>query len=232
VGVQTLYAVHGGLGGLGGGLSPFGGVDLAIFSSSLSGQVIGSPPTAEAGDFDMVVNPPGSITVQGSLGNFQDTIIVLNHHGGGECAPCQGVSLKANFFSASGTNALDGKYMVSWISVQENAGIKSAPFVIRGSDGREIARVRYSFFAGQRRINYNNDIVVGSWQRQVAQKFEVLVDLDAKTTSLAIDGVTVISNVPFVTPAENLASIAAEFIGPNSGIMGWAEIAVIRLEDE
>ncbi|HEY4955272.1 MAG TPA: hypothetical protein VII02_10335, partial [Gemmatimonadaceae bacterium] len=59
-------------------------------------------------------------------------------------------------------------------------------------------------------------------------------DLDARTTSLSINGVQVGSaqGVGFVNgEVINLASIAAEFGGDTKKI-GWDDITIVRLPDE
>jgi hypothetical protein len=229
IGIQPLYAVHGGLGGLGKGLSPFGGVDLTVFQASLSGQTVGLPPSADAALWTYAERT-GTITVQPSLGGYTDTLIVITQTGG-SCSACGRPFLKANLFDASlGGGATNGIYEVSWVSLQNSPSAIGPPFSLRGNDLREIARLNYAQAGGQKRLRYN-EVNVGSWVAGVPQRFVITVNLDTKKTSLSIDGVEVASDVPFFKAATSLADLTVEMTG-QAGVVGWAEISVKRLEDE
>lgn len=232
IGVTPLYAVHGGLGGLGKGLSPFGGVDLMVFEASLTEGPIGGPPTADAGDWVMEVTRPGSVTVQSGLGAYEGRLIVMRQ-GGGNCAACGGLLLRGNLFDAAeSSGASIGTYEVAWTSLQDKPGVKGAPFVLRGSDGLEIARLTYLTTKTNKNALHYNGVEVGSWVRYQPQEFLIRVNLDTKKTTLFINGTAVVSNADFVEDAGNLATIGAEYAGIDSGVMGWAEITVQRVADE
>lgn len=232
IGVKPLYAVHGGLGGLGKGLSPFGGVDLMVFEASLTGGPIGGPPTADAGNWVMEVTRPGSVTVRSGLGAYEGRLIVMRQ-GGGNCAACGGLLLRGNLFDATAASGASmGTYDVSWISLQDKPTLKGAPFVLRGSDGREIARLTYLSTKTNKNALHYNSVEVGNWVRYQPQQFLVRVNLDTKKTTLFINGTEVVSNAGFVEDAANLATIGAEYTGIDSGVMGWAGITVQRIADE
>lgn len=232
-GLQTAYAANGGLGGLDDDLSsPFGNMDLLVFKATFTANALGSTivtgDTADVGTWTAQVTNPGSITVQGSLGDLTDTLVVLSQ-GGGNCVNCGGLLLQGNLASA-GPLATTGKYHVEFWAVQDLLHIKSAPFVLRDAAGTaEIARVTFSTVSGNNILSYNGT-PVGTWVRQVAKRFEIVVDLDADTTSLAVDGVPVASGHSFT--ASNFASIAADYRGIDSGVMGWDNITVTRLTDQ
>jgi len=228
IGIQNAFAAHGGLGGLGEDLSPFGAVDLLVFNATFTADAIGSTPsTPEVGTWFSEVTSPGSITVQSSLGDLTTKPVVLSQ-GGGACDDCGGLLLRGTLSSA-GPLATTGQYRVEWNSVQDAPSVKGAPFILSSSTGQEIARVTYSSVSSDEVLSYNGT-AFGNWSRDVTQHFEILVDLDAQTTSLTVDGVPVLSNQPFT--ASNFATISADFRGIDSGVMGWDNISVTRLADQ
>ena len=102
---RNLFAVHGGLGGLGGGLSPWSAVDRLVFHASFSSDAVGSPPgTPETGSWTSSVTPPGSILVQNSLGNHNSKLVVMSQ-AGGACARCGGLFLNGHLEAAAGAVA-------------------------------------------------------------------------------------------------------------------------------
>jgi hypothetical protein len=233
LGVRTLYAVHGGLGGLGGKISPFGAVDLMVFQATLGSETIAAlPATPDVGSWTSFITPPGSIKVQGSLGAYSDTIVVLSQ-GGGNCNRCGGLLLQGNLADSSsgGTGAATGIYRVRWVSLQDGPSVKGAPFVARDSNGREIARLSYVTKSSQNLLLYNG-VQAGSWAQHQPQTFVIDVNMDTKKTTLTIDGVIKVTDTNFVQAATSFRQFAADFRGIDSGIMGWAEISITRLEDE
>jgi hypothetical protein len=228
-GVQYAYAANGGLGGLDDDLSsPFGGLDLLVFKATFTADAIGSTPTTpEVGSWFSTVTQPGSITVQSSLGDLTTQPVVLSQ-GGGNCDDCGGLLLRGTLASV-GPLATTGRYRVEWNSVQDAPSVKGAPFILSSSTGQEIARVTYSTVSSDEVLSYNGT-AFGTWTRHVTQHFEIVVDLDAQTTSLTVDGVLILSNQPFT--ASNFATIAADFSGIDSGVMGWDDILVTRLADQ
>ena len=243
VGKKTLlpskaYATDKGIGGIGGALSPFGALNAQIFAAEFNTppNTIGQPPVLVNGNytFSSEVVSPGTILVQNSLGNLTGPLVVLSQ-GGGNCQACGQLRLTAHFFSASGNAADDGVYEVNWTSVQASPSVKGAPFVVRASDGKEIARVSYvTVKNSQNRISYNGSVLnTVPWVRNASQTFTVIVNLNTGKTSLKVNGVEVAANKNFVdAAASNLASVGAEFTGIDSGIMGWDQIGVRRIPDQ
>jgi len=231
-----LYAGHGGLGGSTPKLSPFGGVDRYIFKATFSTPLTQPTYQADKGLFDIVTaTPPGSITIQPSLGDPQlglnDGPMVLSQ-GGGNCVQCGGLQLRGVVTSSTaGQSASYGTYVVSWQSLQDKPTLKAAPFVLRGSNGAEIARVAYETRNSRNVLTYNGVTLTSrSWAQHVAQRFEVYVDLDAKKTSLWIDGTVVpeAQNKSFVAAATNLTYFGAEFNGIDAGTVGLDNVTVVR----
>jgi len=232
----TLYAGHGGLGGSTLVLSPFGGVDRYIFKATFSTPLTTPTYAADKGTFDVVTfTPPGMITIEPSLGDpllgLNDEPIVLSQ-GGGNCTQCGGLMLRGVVTtSTAGQSASYGTYVVSWQSLQDKPTLKAAPFVLRGGDLAEIARLAYETRNNQRVLTYNGVVLTSrTWTQHVAQTFEIFVDLDAKTTSLRIDGTAVpeAQGKPFVAAATNLTYFAAEFTGIDAGTVGLDNLGVLR----
>jgi hypothetical protein len=227
---QPLFAVHGGLGGLGGTLSPHQAVDLRVFRATFDDDAIGSQPGQPGvGSFTTpyFVTPPGSITVRASLGEQNSPLAVLSQ-GGGNCVNCGGLLLEGNLATdVGGVYATEGVYDAEWISLQDGPTMKEAKFILRSSNGSEIARVVYATKSSANTIRFNNsNTVLAAWVRHVPQHFRVRVNLDTKATTLWIDGV---QKATGTFSALNFATISADFRGIDSGTMGWDEINVERL---
>ncbi len=232
---EPLYAVHGGLGGLGGGISPFGAADLTVFEAGLHSEVLGNAPgTPDGGTWSSSVTKPGKIYSQLGLGTYTDTVIVINQ-AGGNCVACGGIKLQADLTDASGAGATSGVYDVSWVSIQDKPTVKDAPFVIRGSNGK-IATLSYRSKTNRKELYYNG-VLVGTWAQHVPQRFVVRIDLNAKRTSLWFGSLSATPapatpSTPFIDAVTNLTSVAADFTDQDSGIVGWAELSVQRLVDQ
>jgi hypothetical protein len=235
---EPLYAVHGGLGGIGGKLSPFGAADLEVFHATFTDDVVGLPPgTPGSGTWLQQTKPPGTILVASALGQYTNKLAILNQ-GGGNCAKCLGLLLQGNIFTV-GSPATEGIYEAEWVSLQDNANMKEAVFVLRDTGGLDIARVTYAVRNNVNLILYNDTktsagTFVANWVQHVPSTFKIRVDLDAKTTSLWYNGdlVDAATDVPYAnTHAANLATISADFRGIDSGVVGWDEIKVTRQAD-
>jgi hypothetical protein len=235
---EPLYAVHGGLGGLGGGLSPFGAVDREVFNADFENDVVGQAPgTPGSGSWTQSVTAPGTILVQSSLGQQSSKLVVLNQ-AGGNCAKCGGLLLQGNL-ATTGPAATEGIYEAEFDALQAQTNMKEAVFVIRDSNGRDIARVTYAVRNNVNLILYNDSkgsagTKLGNWAQYVPRHFRIQVDLDAKTTTIWFDNSSTpaVAGAAFVnTNANNLATISADFRGIDSGTIGWDNVKVTRLAD-
>lgn len=234
VGVRTAYATDKGLGGIGSILSPWGGLKALIFAATFDGDVVGQPPVKDNGDFDFEYHatPPGSIVVRDTLGNMGGKLVVLSQ-GGGACANCGGLELRAKFFSASGQPADDGVYEINWTSVQASPSVKGAPFVVSDGAGNPVASLTYATVSSRNVVLYNG-VEVGTWVRNVSQNFQFIVNLNVTpgTTTLYINGTPAGSKNFLTGSAKNIASFAADFDGIDSGVMGLDNIGVQRMSDQ
>jgi hypothetical protein len=238
--VRKAYAAHGGLGGLGGFLSPYGPVDRQVFSATFDNLLAGSTPAQgtlpppDVGIWDSVfATPPGSILVQSSLGNLSPNPVVLSQGGGACPTGCGGLLLRGKLkSSASNVYATNGLYTVTWQSLQNGPTVKKAPFVARSSTGEAIATLEYSQQSSTNYLKFNGNTLVTRWVRNESQKFEITIDLDAKTVSLKVNDAPAV----YEAPAQNLsftatdfATVGAEFDKIDSGIVGWDNIFVVRV---
>lgn len=235
-GVQNAYAVHGGLGGLGDRLSPFGGVDLEVFRATFENETIGSEPdTPELGEWDSVgVTPPGSIVVQSSLGNSNTGKLVVLNQAGGACKKCGGLMLRGRLHVEPGASApTNGIYEVSFVALQNGPTMKKADFKMTASNGSVIAQVSFDVVSNQNRILFNNIDTGVRWSRYVPITFRVRIELGNDRTLLYINGdlSTPVLDTTFLQNASNFSFVAADFAGIDSGTMGWDEIVVERAQD-
>lgn len=237
-----VYAVHSGLTGKTGTMSPFGGVFGLAFGSRFNGNPIGQPPVSpltspDLGTWTATATPPGSILVQPSLGDLTDTVVVLNQAGGNCGAACGGLTLTGKVGVALDQLA---PYLVSWQSVQSKPSDKGAPFVLRSADSLVIAVLSYVTVPAGNFLSYNGTLLDGTnstvrvpWVTNKSQRIQICVSPSSHRTGLLVDGQPIVKNAPFVTStAGQVAYVAAEFSGIDSGIMGWDNISILRQSDE
>ena len=234
-GVQSLYAVHGGLGGLGGGISPFGGVNLEVFHATFSNETVGTQPTTpEVGTWNPVtVTPPGTVLVQSFLGADTTTgnVLVLNQ-AGGACRNCGGLLVQGNLYVEPGNPAAhNGTYETTFLALQDNANMKSATFKLRDSNNHVLAQVSFVVQSNTNKVLFNGNDTGVRWVRHIPIAFKIDTNLDDHTTSLWMDNVSIFTDVAFMSSTTNFTNVAADFGGIDSGVMGWDEIRVVRLQD-
>jgi hypothetical protein len=236
-GVKTAYAVHGGLGGLGGGLSPFGGVNTEVFHATFENVAAGTTPdslSAEVGKWKPVtVTAPGSILVQSSLGNSATGNLVVLNQAGGACRQCGGLLMQGNLLIAAGGSAPTyGIYEVTFIAFQDGPTMKAATFKLRDTGNRVLGQVTFTTKSNQNLVLYNGVDTGVRWVRHQPLSFTIKVDLDQPATTAWIGTSLVADGVGFYdSNAANFANVSADFGGIDSGIMGWDEIRVLRIED-
>ena len=241
---QSAFAGHGGLGGLGGGFSPVGAVDLEVFRATFTNNTAGQQPSApETGTWQIVtLTPPGSITVQNSLGQQNSKLVVLNQSGG-NCKNCGGLYLRGNFENA-GTQATTGVYDAEFDALQAQSNMKEAVFALRDNADNNIATITFAVRNNTKLILYNDkngspQKLLANWVQNVPVHFRIRVNLgleagDPRSTTVWVDNSATASfeNVPFLANASNFSRIVADFRGIDSGTMGWDNIIVTRLSDE
>lgn len=242
-GVKRADAAHGGLGTLAPGFSTFVPVERNLFKGTFGSplQAGDTPSEAELPNPDrgfwtkVFSTPPGSITVQDSLAGLNTKPVVLDQGGGACTNSCGGLDLWGQIETADATRAVsEGRYSVSWTSVQNQPAPKAAPFVLRSKDNTEIARVSYSKERGGTRIRFNNKVVTGAdWTKGQPQSFSIIVDFEAGTTTLTVRNSlgAIVGTASDTFTAPDLSRINAEFSDIDSGVVGWDNIIIERLAD-
>jgi hypothetical protein len=236
---EPLYAVHGGLGGLGGGLSPFGAIDREVFRATFTNDDAGSKPgTPETGTWTVdSAKAPGTIVVGSSLGDITNNLAVLNQSGG-NCGTCFGLLLEGTLETA-GTADSVGVYEAEFDALQAQANMKEAVFVLRDNAGKDIARVTFAVRNNRNVILYNDyknhpGTELGLWVQNEARHFRIQVNLDTNKTTVWFDNATsaAVENTAFLPGSgDNFSTISADFKGIDSGTIGWDNIVVTRLSD-
>jgi hypothetical protein len=188
---------------------------------------------------------PGSITIQAALGDptlgLNSRPVVLSQ-GGGACDKSCGQLLLEG--TVTGPRARTGIYLVTWESVENKPTVKFAPFDVRDSTGKVLARISYSTEMSNRVLRYNatkagTGTLIGNWTVGVKQTFVITVNLNTKRTSVSINGVpfkdpgaTDPKLFPYLnTTAQDLYHVTADFSGIDAGTVAWDNIEVLRLPD-
>jgi hypothetical protein len=234
---EPAYASHTGIGGTGGGISPFAGVDRKIFFALFSGDAVNQfPGSPERGNWTSFIRPPGSILVQNGLGDLTGNVVVLSQAGGNCAKKCGGLELTANVTSSNGLTAQTGVYDIIYDAVNDAPTVKSAPIVLQSTTGKVLAKITFVSKSNQNQIFFNNDVTpVGVWVQHIHQNFHLIVDFTGATpnVSLEINGTEVVSDRAFLeATANNIGSLAAKFTGIDSGIFGWDNLSIERRPDE
>ena len=199
---------------------------LPIFQATFTSDAAGAPPgTPEIGAWTLI-NPDGTILVQSAVGNLTSKPVELTQLG------LQAGSVKL-FGAVAGTPPASGVYVARWRSLVHSADACFNALVLRDAGSLILADVDYRP-GGQLTYNSNSlNLTVGSWTRDVAQLFEITVDLDNHVTSLSIDGVpvTAAQGLPFSDPTgtpANLGQINMELgcIAPQD--YAWDDITIAR----
>lgn len=199
-----------------------------IFAADFQSDSVGEPPVMpNVGTWSLINN---DVKVASGLGDLSSKLALLTHPGGSAVAPdLQG--------TVAGTPPTSGVWAARWTYVSNTApgsslGAVFGPVVIRGSGGI-LAAVEFrgdgnGDGAGEITLNSStND--VGDWTRLAAQTFELTIDLDSQTVSLAIDGVTVARGLAFVQAATSLAVIGVEVGLTVAQQFGWDNVQVVRV---
>jgi hypothetical protein len=217
------------------GCAPVGNVDPLTFLGNFTGDPFGLPPDtqAEKGTWTSSATPPGSITVQQSLGNLTDRVVVLSQ-GGGACTNCGGLQLTGTVATANpGVYPANGTLQVVWSSLEDSPTLKLAPFVLRGSDGKKIAVLSYSQVQNAQLLTFTSAagaVTVGNWVRDVAQTFTITVDLTNKIVTLTGTGGVTTTSGGFIEAATDLKQWAAEFTGIDAGVIAVDNVSITRLQ--
>jgi hypothetical protein len=159
-----------------------------IFHAHFDSDTPGTPPDTSlpgppAGDSIALSEPAGYIMVQSSIGDLTSQPV--------EVVCTGGIGSVKMYGTVAGTPPTSGIWYASWYGLvqQGNYSNMFAPMVIRDSSNLILAGVAYR----ENGIIDFNDLFTGSgigvtYTQGVSQFFELTIDMDAKTTSLAMDG--------------------------------------------
>jgi hypothetical protein len=106
-------------------------------------------------------------------------------------------------------------------------------FVVRSSSGQNVAAVLYGVGAGDRPLSFlvgaGSPVAVGQWNLNEPQLFELLFDLNAKTVTLRVNGLTIdaVRNVPLGIAAPSLSRLTMDFGGTSAYSMAWDDIEIL-----
>ena len=244
---RPLFAEDAGVSGQFRFFSLIGGVLTVVFEDGFTANALGplvNGTDPVVGDFPsswlVQTEPPGSITIQNGLGDLTGKVVVLSQ-AQGNCAQCPVFKLLGTRVNPSPTDTI-GTYEITWQSLQNKPSVKEAPFVVLSHTGVEIARLSYVTESSQNRLRYNGAIVMSggnpvTWTTGVHQDFKITVNLlttdalNSYRTSLAINSVTVVSNVPFVNAAKTASTIGYVLNGIDAGVIAADNFLMRRLAD-
>jgi hypothetical protein len=197
---REAFAGHGGLGTLPGyasATSRFGPIDPYVFYANFEQDVIGARPDEPLdgslrGAWQITPPPPGTVSVQRSLGDISDQLAVINQAGGNK-ADLITLIAKINPSTTPGKPyPFDGTYSVGLDVVVASPRAFISPFVVRSSVGtgtKEIARFELrdgqnsqsgpiTFTAG------GQTVTAGTWKQNTSQRIEFFVNFEAGEVSL------------------------------------------------
>ena len=109
--------------------------------------------------------------------------------------------------------------------------MKSATFKLRDSNNHVLAQVSFVVQSNINKVLFNGNDTGVRWVRHIPIAFKIDTNLDDHTTSLWMDNVSIFTDVAFMSSTTNFTNVAADFGGIDSGVMGWDEIRVVRLQD-
>lgn len=161
-----------------------------LFRATFNSDAVNSAPgNPEVGTWSSISPADGTILVRSAVGALTDKPVELNHFGTAPGSP----NLTGGF---AGNPVSSGKVVARWRSLVHSSNAEFASTGFSGAGG-VVASVHYRQL-GQITLN-NQTNVVGSWTRDVAQTFEMTIDMDKRTTSLKINQIAVAGaqDVPF-----------------------------------
>ncbi len=202
-----------------------------LFRATFANDAPDAPPGApDVGSWSLT-SPAGTILVRAISGNLTNQPVELDHFLTGVAGS---VKLRG---TVAGTPPGTGRYLASWRSLVHSADACFNGIALRDANNLILASVEYRP-SGQLTYNSNRvggPITVGSWAQDVAQLFEITVDLDNHVTSLSINSTSVAAaqGLPYPDPtgtAANLAQINMELgcVAPPQQTYAWDDIVITR----
>lgn len=164
-----------------------------LFRATFNSDAANAPPgNPEVGTWSLSPTD-GTIFVRPTVGALTNKPVEVNHFG-----PNPGSPTLAGTFA--GNPVSSGQVVARWSSLVHSSNAEFGSIGFSGAGG-VVASVDHRRL-GQITLN-NQTNVVGSWTRDVAQTFEMTINMDKRTTSLKINQVAVpgAQDVPFQSPS-------------------------------
>ena len=193
-----------------------------LFRTTFSSDTVNSPPSnPEVGTWSLISPADGTILVRSAVGALKDKPVELNHFGTAPSSP----NLAGHF---AGNPVSSGQVVARWRSLVHSSNVEFASTGFSGAGG-VVATVDFRPL-GQITLNSQTN-VVGSWTRDVAQTFEMTIDMDKRTTSLKINQIAVpgAQAVPFQSPSGPAVFDRINIIvgGSTPEVHAWDDIEVM-----
>jgi len=160
-----------------------------LFRATFNADAANAPPgNPEVGRWSPSPTD-GTILVRSAVGALANKPVELNHFGPAPGSPHLGGTFAGNPVSS-------GRVVARWRSLVHSPSAQFGAITFGGAGG-VVASVHHRQ-QGQITLNTQSN-VVGSWTRDVAQTFEMTIDMDNRTTSLKINQIAVpgAQSVPF-----------------------------------
>ncbi len=193
-----------------------------LFRATFSSDAVNSPPgNPEVGMWSSLSAADGTILVRSSVGALTNKPLEVNHFG-----PSPGSPNMVGTFA--GNPASSGLVVARWGSLVHSSNAEFG-FILFSGAGGVVANLDYRQLG---RITLNSQTnVIGSWTRDVAQTFEMTIDMDKRTTSLKINQIAVpgAQAVPFKSPSgpAALEQITIHAGGSTPEVHAWDDIEVM-----
>jgi hypothetical protein len=193
-----------------------------IFRATFSSDAVNSPPgNPEVGTWNFLHPDDGTILVRSAVGALANKPLEVTHFGTAAGSP----KLSGDF---AGNPVSSGQVVARWSSLVHSSNAEFASVGFSGAGG-VVATVDYRRL-GEITLNSQTN-VVGSWTRDVAQTFEMTIDMDKRTISLKINQIAVpgAQAVPF-SSASGPAVFNRIFLGvggSSAEVHAWDDIEVM-----
>lgn len=193
-----------------------------VFRATFNADAVNAPPgNPEVGTWTSLSPTDGTITVRSAVGGLTNKPLEVNHFGPAPGSP----NLVGTF---AGNPVSSGKVVARWSFLVHSSSAEFG-FIAFSGVGGVAANVDYRQ-PGRITLNTQTN-VVGSWTRDVAQTFEMTIDMDRRTTSLKINQIAVpgAQAVPFKSPSGPavLNEITIHAGGTTPEVHAWDDIEVV-----
>ena len=192
----------------------------SIFKANFTADALNAFPGAPVIGSWVGNQSAGTIRVRSAIGLLAKPVELTQRAG-----LTGGVDLKGTVHCMSAPST--GTVYVDWRSLVRSSTVVFAAVALRDNQSRVLGSVEYRPNGA---VTYNGIPVPGvAWVANVHRQFRIRVDLAARTTSLYVDNVLKLANVPyFQATASNFWRISMELGGTSAQSFAWDDILVVR----